>query len=64
MAAYTDEEYPSLLVILREHVTEEDLGPVVEGAFGSGMDLTAVESSEREVAALRDRMAEYGWTIR
>ncbi|MFI2368826.1 hypothetical protein [Streptomyces sp. NPDC018833] len=62
-----DEEIPPLLVVLRELVDEESLGTVVEAAFGTGLaDLAADagSASPEEVRALKERMAEDGWTIR
>ncbi|MFI6104078.1 hypothetical protein [Streptomyces sp. NPDC051310] len=58
-----DEEYPALTVILRELVAEEELAPVLEGAFGELPDPGLPEASPAEVAALRARLAGDGWTI-
>ncbi|MDQ1008117.1 hypothetical protein QFZ82_002602 [Streptomyces sp. V4I23] len=55
------------LVVLRELVDEESLGTVVEAASGTGLaDLAADagSASPEVVRALKERMAEDGWTIR
>ncbi|MFF8847068.1 hypothetical protein ACF08N_30870 [Streptomyces sp. NPDC015127] len=46
---------------------EESLGTVVEAAPGPGLADVAADAgsaSPEEVRALKERMAEYGWTIR
>ncbi|MFP1627829.1 hypothetical protein ACLB9X_22260 [Streptomyces sp. 5K101] len=65
--AVTDDEIAPLLVVLRELVDEGSLGTVVEAAFETGLAEPAADAgsaSPEEVRALKERMAEYGWTIR
>ncbi|MFF8287616.1 hypothetical protein ACF068_00105 [Streptomyces sp. NPDC016309] len=58
-----EEEYPALLVVLRELVGEEELAQVLEGAFGAGLDPHPPAPPAARVAALRERLAEEGWTL-
>ncbi|MEE1757019.1 hypothetical protein [Streptomyces sp. SP18CS02] len=58
MGVAGDDEYPALLVILRERLTEEDVATVIEGAFGPDMPVPGpVDLPPDRVRAVRERMA-------
>ncbi|BBC36134.1 hypothetical protein SGFS_074280 [Streptomyces graminofaciens] len=67
-----DEDYPPLLVILSESLSERNLGVVVEAAFGvdrhvARNDMAAALSVRRpapgRVGRLKARMVERGWEL-
>ncbi|MER7106806.1 hypothetical protein [Streptomyces sp. NPDC000229] len=58
-----EDEYPALLVILRELVAEEELAQIVQWAFGPELGLDPPVPPPAQVAALRERLAEDGWTV-
>ncbi|MGW1883118.1 hypothetical protein [Streptomyces sp. NPDC001970] len=74
--AVSEEDFPPLLVVLSDLLSQRNLGLVVEGAFGIDRDeavhaaasaLSSAPSpgkpSRRAVRALRERMAADGWTV-